>query len=83
MYSIRAPETPLLLFALDSMEKVVFWATPIWTGWQGNSLDPDLFGCKVVDDLLEPFSVNKEPALPFLVEVKMCKCTKGCRTRIY
>ena len=31
MYSIRAPETPLVLFALESMEKVVFWATPIWT----------------------------------------------------
>ena len=31
MYSIRAPESPLLLFALESMEKVVFCATPIWT----------------------------------------------------
>ena len=31
MYSIRAAETPLLLFALESMEKVVFWATLIWT----------------------------------------------------
>ena len=29
--SIRAPETTLLLFALESIEKVVFWATPIWT----------------------------------------------------
>ena len=31
MYSVRVPETPLLLFAFESMEIVVFWATPIWT----------------------------------------------------
>ena len=28
MYSIRAPESPLLLFALESMEKVVFVPHP-------------------------------------------------------
>ena len=51
--------------------------------WRGNSFDPDLFDCKMVDDLLEPFPMNKEPATPFFMEVKKCKCTKGCRARIY
>ena len=52
--------------------------------WQGNSLDPELFGFKMVGDLLEPISMNKEPAKPFIrsMKVKKCECKKGCRTRI-
>ena len=50
---------------------------------QSNSLDPDLFGCKMVDELLETFPMNKEPVPPFLMEVTTCKCTKGCRSWIY
>ena len=30
--------------------------------WQGNSLDPQLFDWKMVDDLLEPIPMNNEPA---------------------
>ena len=41
--------------------------------WQDNSLDPELFGFKMVDDLLEPISLNKEPEPPFLMKVKKCE----------
>ena len=31
---------------------------------------------------MEPIAIAQEPAPPFLLEVKKCGCTSGCRNRI-
>ena len=50
--------------------------------WSGNSLRPESYGWKKVDGILEPIPMGQEPAPPFLMEVKKCGCTSGCRNRI-
>ena len=50
--------------------------------WSGTSLRPELYGWKKVDGILEPIPMSQEPASPFLMEVKKCGCTSGCRNRI-
>ena len=50
--------------------------------WKGKSLRHKSYGWKKVDGLLEPIPMDQEPAPPFLMEVKKCGCTSGCRNRI-
>ena len=46
--------------------------------WQDNSLDPDSYGWKTVEGILEPILMRQDPAPPFLMDVKKCGCSIGC-----
>ena len=45
--------------------------------WQDNSLDPESFGWKMVEGVLEPVPMRQAPAPPFLLDVKKCGCSTG------
>ena len=46
--------------------------------WQDNSLDPESFGWKLVEGVLEPVPMRQAPAPPFLLDVKKCGCSTSC-----
>ena len=41
-----------------------------------------MYGWKKVDGIFEPIPMGQDPAPPFLMEMKKCGCTSGCRNRI-
>ena len=46
--------------------------------WQDNSLDPESYGSKMVERILEPIPMRQDPAPPFLMDVKKCGYSTGC-----
>ena len=48
MYSIRAPETPLLLFALELMEKVVFFGPHPSGPWENVNISVKCHLCSLI-----------------------------------
>ena len=50
--------------------------------WNAKSLRLESYGWKKVDGVLEPISMGQKHAPRFLMEVKKCGCTSGCKSWI-